>query len=436
MLCGMSLQPILVSLSIARPKAVLIVRSTTEDGEAAARELERICRNDKSLCGLRFLETVEVHPADPAHAYTDMLRAVRNAMDAVRADVADVVVDITGGKKTMVAAAFLVATHLGIRTQYVDGAYDAEARLPVPCTASVEVLDDPVMAFRLRDLAEAATHFRQCRFDMAARLFREASSACAASRHAHVLPHSVREIETAAACAEACGCWMAGDIVEARDVFAKAHVPVPGRLEALARRWQPRDCRLRRLSAESHGEGLLRFAADRLSWACRVSRAGDLRDGYLRAYSACEVAVDGLVMALLRDERWKVREKPKCKSYRDVCEALTEKHVPSPERAASEALSDGKSCPPLEVSNCRGLGDALREFSKDENRAHRNALVHGVGELDVALARALVDGSESLAVQLLLAVSAELGLGKPGTEWVKEALEAQDVESLPAGGFA
>jgi CRISPR-associated protein (TIGR02710 family) len=71
---------------------------------------------------------------------------------------ANVVIDITGGKKIMSAAAALVATQLDLQMCYIDGGrYDSSLRQPVPGTEKLILLPNPTEIFMEREMEKAST---------------------------------------------------------------------------------------------------------------------------------------------------------------------------------------------------------------------------------------------------------------------------------------
>jgi len=82
----------------------------------------------------------ECPPTDPEGIATIIERAAKEAWseDAT----AQIVVDITGGKKAMSAAAALAASQLGLPVVYIDGEYDPKLRRPTPGTERLVVISD------------------------------------------------------------------------------------------------------------------------------------------------------------------------------------------------------------------------------------------------------------------------------------------------------
>ncbi len=78
-----------------------------------------------------------------------------------------VLIDITGGKKVMSAAAALVAWQLDTRLCYIDSMYDGEMRQPIPGSERLLILDNPTAIFGDQELESAVETFRSGAFAVA-----------------------------------------------------------------------------------------------------------------------------------------------------------------------------------------------------------------------------------------------------------------------------
>lgn len=82
-----------------------------------------------------------------------------------------VIIDITGGKKVMSAAAALAAWQLDLRLCYIDSRYDGEMRQPIPGTEELLILDNPTAIFGEQELDAALVTFRSGAFAAAQERF-------------------------------------------------------------------------------------------------------------------------------------------------------------------------------------------------------------------------------------------------------------------------
>lgn len=380
LLCGMSPQPLLVSVLAHQPRRVRLIASRTEAGRHAACEVERCLEelraNGRIDC---FVErSVEIAASDPAEAYVELRTAIRGTLrEHGVEDLERVRLDITGGKKTMVAAAYLVAAELGIATTYVDSEeYDEEARQPVPCTSILRRLDDPTGAFRLRDLDAARNDVRALDFAGAAQKLHALARALQSSRLRPPVP--VERIEDAATRCESLLAWREGR-------FGSLSVDDPV-VEEIKNAWrsETRSNRLKRL-AKGHPKALLAFVVDRLAWS-RVLAEAQRMDAFLRAYSALEVALDGYVEFQLRREF----ADEKLRDWRDLDLFLRERN-----RSLDDFLKEK-------------LGREYETLRSQRVREHRNALVHGIEEFDAEIAAVYLE--QAHAVDLLDTMRRALGV--------------------------
>ena len=81
---------------------------------------------------------------DPKNVFRKLIDILRNEQD--------VVIDITGGKKSMVSGAYLYAAYAGMRISYVDfEEYDPEYRRPYGFTCKIGSITNPYEVYALRE---------------------------------------------------------------------------------------------------------------------------------------------------------------------------------------------------------------------------------------------------------------------------------------------
>lgn len=108
------------------------------------------------------------HPCDPTDPYA-IYKLVKGEVDGYQGGgaKASTIIDITGGKKVMSAAAALVAWRLDLRLCYVESEYDPEMRQPVAGTERLLVLPNPTTLFGDDDMQAAVATFRSGGFAVA-----------------------------------------------------------------------------------------------------------------------------------------------------------------------------------------------------------------------------------------------------------------------------
>lgn len=179
LLVGYSPEPLLQAISVYQPERLVLLLNEDSQG---ARWQDR--GNELRRWILAYLapqlsppqadiDTALIHSFDtdrpctepPARLTADAIvyepvtsqpdsvfRALNNTVLADQQAGRDVVVDITGGKKSMSAGAFVFAAYTGVPISYVDfDEYDPERRLPFGYTCQIDALANPYQRFALRN---------------------------------------------------------------------------------------------------------------------------------------------------------------------------------------------------------------------------------------------------------------------------------------------
>ncbi|WP_194202117.1 TIGR02710 family CRISPR-associated CARF protein [Glycomyces albidus] len=163
-LSGFSPETTIFAAAFLRPKELLVLVSHS------AREGIDFIREHVELPASH----VEVRRVDPL-APVDLYERIRNAVDDYKrfngVPNPTVVIDITGGKKSMSAGAALAATQLDSRMCYIDGDFNPEIRQAEPGTERLVMLDNPTKLFGDRQQESAEVEFGHGAFDAAYRRF-------------------------------------------------------------------------------------------------------------------------------------------------------------------------------------------------------------------------------------------------------------------------
>lgn len=158
LLVGISPEPLLISAATFRPQSILLVvnqvydtgvghpRSGREIGDDIGRRLKSIAQDWEDWT-LANCAVKELPKAQPDYVFARLRKELAGVSDG------RVVVDITGGKKSMVTGAFeYAAFNRRIDIAYVDfEQYSAEKNRPLDETCVVGFLDSPYTTFGLRD---------------------------------------------------------------------------------------------------------------------------------------------------------------------------------------------------------------------------------------------------------------------------------------------
>jgi hypothetical protein len=166
LLVGFSLEPLLQSVCVYQPKKVILVLNQwygEEEGNVFAQHFQE---------GIEYLEQkhlIDPLPEfindpgyvlpqdDPASVFQTLVGALHDASDAV--------IDITGGKKSMVAGTFLYAAYAGIPISYVDfDEYHPEKRRPYGYSCRIGEITNPYRQFALREWEQVRASYTDYKF--------------------------------------------------------------------------------------------------------------------------------------------------------------------------------------------------------------------------------------------------------------------------------
>ena len=213
MLLGYSWEPLLQSIVVYRPKAVVLVVTRAihgdHDHEARCDRSDSVFKDvvGRKLVGAEyppcvrsvtgsdvllekppeFIEldgnpTVEERPLDVfswiRHRLQDQRDDFRDLLsercNIERDRPLGVLMDITGAKKSMVAGAYVYAAFSDTDVSYVDfDYYDPDVGLPHGYSCRITQLRNPIDVFRVRQWRQAVTHYEHYQFDAARSIFDE-----------------------------------------------------------------------------------------------------------------------------------------------------------------------------------------------------------------------------------------------------------------------
>jgi CRISPR-associated protein (Cas_Cas02710) len=162
-LSGFSPLTTILAYELLRPRRLLVLFS--EDNRAG---IDGIADHVVGAGGLRYSDFTprQCVPTDPHGVY----RVVKEELDATHAPDGErpyVVLDITGGRKVMSAAAALAAWQLNLALCYVEGDYDPRLRRPVPGSDRLLILGNPTQLFGEQAMESALRTFVSGAFDAA-----------------------------------------------------------------------------------------------------------------------------------------------------------------------------------------------------------------------------------------------------------------------------
>jgi hypothetical protein len=302
LVAGMSPQPLLLSVAWHRPRRVVVVHSATM--KSAAVELVNFLEAEgERLHPDKFEveELIEIPDAEPVEAFARMRAELehRGLLAGQCEGHGGVALDITGGKKTMVSAAFFLASEYGIPAVYVDGDYDETVRHPRPGTLAVKRLGNPAAALALRALRRVPGLFEQGAFAAARDVLDDVCRDL--QQESEVLQGYAKldQIRAQRDYAEGCVHWEAAEYGKAWTVM-KGRSRLPRPVRDLGPKWKGlcRDGRMR-----DDPRSLFLHLVDAVRWAERRLDHLDPRLGYLRFFQIGELTMEGTLAALCNENR-------------------------------------------------------------------------------------------------------------------------------------
>jgi len=162
-LSGFSPLTTILAYELLQPERLLVVYS--EDNKAS---VDIIGDYVVGRSGRRYSD-FDVRPCVPTdpHGVYRVVKAQLDEMDATGGAPPYVMLDITGGRKVMSAAAALAAWQLNLALCYVEGDYDPKLRRPVPGSDRLLVLGNPTELFGEQAMDAALRTFAGGAFDAA-----------------------------------------------------------------------------------------------------------------------------------------------------------------------------------------------------------------------------------------------------------------------------
>lgn len=295
---GYSPEPLLLSVAYHAPKRVVLLAPLLEsDYEVDLSEVWDACREGLEMPPYAdlALRTVRDLPAD-------VFQTVRAVVEESGLPAKRIVLDITGGKKSMIAGAFLAAAHLGVMTAYVDfERYDRVLRRPVPGTLRPGRLRDPASLFQLRRERQLGDALDAGRYEEAEALAGELAEAAAAPEVREVLEraeaerHQARVLALGEA-ATAYRLWSDGFYADALGaISARPWLPLPPTVALLGTEWPGQEDQQQRI-IDSLDEARvfadptvpLAYLVDVLVWWGPERVRKRPREAYVRLYGTVE----------------------------------------------------------------------------------------------------------------------------------------------------
>ena len=340
LLVGFSIDPLLQSICAYKPEQVVLVLnarygeppdgwSGQEFGNYVASFFpsltpkliaNQISANNRNL---EFVILDKDHPSD-------VFRKLREKLLPRLQKGERLVLDITGGKKSMVAGAFLFGAFTGVSISYVDfDEYDPVNRAPRGYTCRIGILPNPYETFRLRDWERVRERYGRYMFRSAAAVLDEITP----SMKEWFSDDEIQAANTLRQVMTMYELWDNGDYCGALNTYEgfkdrlKGSLQLPTAVEVLGKNnyWPKGDkaqvllCQVKRLehgdadrlSLYVDGVKLLIYARDELAKVERLIKYNeDYRSALLRAVGLTEVLLRARLLILVHLGKVEVTMKP------------------------------------------------------------------------------------------------------------------------------
>lgn len=178
LLVGHSLEPLIQMIVCAKPRAILLVLNEEYNDGVTGHQFGR--KLEELIDYLHQYKHIDVRPPilnkmdDRSYILTKdnpvaIFSFLREHLTAQLQKGNQVLVDITGGKKSMVAGAFLFAAYARINVTYVDfERYNPEYGRPYGYSCMIGCISNPYLKFALREWEEVRRLYKVCGFNQAA----------------------------------------------------------------------------------------------------------------------------------------------------------------------------------------------------------------------------------------------------------------------------
>ncbi|MCK6505022.1 hypothetical protein L6R53_16760 [Myxococcota bacterium] len=286
---GSRLQPALLSVAVHEPACLVLAISDTPVGCAQADKLATLLPRH-----IKDVRRAEYDPTDPIAAWERIAAALDQALRPDR----PIVFDITGGKKSMAAAAFFLAVERQVPSVYLDGEdYSAELGRPRPGTLGFAHLSDPAAGLALTRHKHIQAHWSSRAFAAAAA---EAEEVAEHLKREDRLRHHAFAYQRAATYARAAHAWSQGRYDLCAALLEKVDEQPHASISELCREWPDLSATGNLDEALCRRPSLLwRYLADAWRWLTWQEEVIDPRLAFLRYFALGEFAMEGLLAAAL-----------------------------------------------------------------------------------------------------------------------------------------
>lgn len=216
LLVGLSLEPLLQSVYVYKPKKIVLVLNEEgypvldQEGECSTEDPSTFADHMVNAVNA-LVERLNIDKPEIESCPTKENKVFKTLVTALH-DEDNVVIDITGGKKSMVTSAFLYAAFSGARISYVDfESYCVKNRRPYGFNCKIGELANPYRDFSLREWEKTRVLYNRYQFNEALQMLADIKTSMT-----EVLPDSKEPIEKLIHFIEFYNKWDSGDFRSAK----------------------------------------------------------------------------------------------------------------------------------------------------------------------------------------------------------------------------
>ena len=167
---GFSLEPLLLTICLIKPKRVVLVLNKLYGQETGKSRYKSIIELTMKISDLHPVEIEEFKGTLTGDGPNEVFEYLQTHCKGYN----DLVIDVTGGKKSMVAGAFLYAAYNGTMITYVDfDVYNEKGQRPFGYSCRINELNNPMKDFALRDWAQVKNLYEKYSFSAALEVLRK-----------------------------------------------------------------------------------------------------------------------------------------------------------------------------------------------------------------------------------------------------------------------
>lgn len=245
LMVGYSIEPLLQSIAFYQPNKIILLLN--EDGYGAEAWHIFSTHIIEAIQHLKDKNIIKQQPEIPCDPSTDKQghpiksdpALIFQKLVELLLDEHGVVIDVTGGKKSMVTGAFMYGVYAGVRISYVDFLkYDTKSRRPYGYTCQIGELANPPQDLSLWEWDRVRYFYTTYSFSEAKKLLQDSIS----KNMGEYLPSSISSVETLCKVLDYYEKWDHGDFKSAYDMVPLLKEEIgeftqPSAVEYLGKRW-------------------------------------------------------------------------------------------------------------------------------------------------------------------------------------------------------